>query len=220
MKKFKNLVSAICFLSLGLSSAYGQSAKFSAAAADIAVLDSEQMNWSTILSTNIKSPNQKELLFGVSLECGLYTKTVVKSKGGSQDTSSAEAKVSVRVLIDGKVIAAPGVITFCERQQELSAKLGGIIESCSDSNLDGTIVMADECLISDEEISLMQRTMAAHSFNLISYNISSGSHKVELQAKIESKSSAQEGEASARATIGKGSLIVEEVRAVQGEISF
>lgn len=216
----KSFLIGLALVSLGVNGALAQSAKFSANTADIAVLDSAQMNWSTILSTQIKTPTQKELLFGVSLECGLYTKTLVRSKSGTSDTSSAEAKVSVRILIDGKVLAAPGVITFCERQQQLSATLGGIIQSCSDSNGDGTILMANECLINNEEISLMQRTMAAHSFNLISYNMSSGLHKVELQARIESKSSAQAGEASARATIGKGSLVVEEVRSVRGEISF
>jgi len=37
-------------------------------------------SWTTILTQNIKTPNQKDLIIDVSLETGLYTRTLVRSK--------------------------------------------------------------------------------------------------------------------------------------------
>src|SRR3954469_21289650 len=67
--------------------------------------------WQNILSNTLKTPNQKDLFIGVSLEVGLLTDTTVKSKMGVSDTSKADAGVEVRVLIDG-ALAQPGVIVF------------------------------------------------------------------------------------------------------------
>jgi hypothetical protein len=58
------------------------------------------MEWTTILSNNLKTANQKDLFVDVSLECGLYTSTKVASSGKT-DTSVADAGVQVQVLVDG-----------------------------------------------------------------------------------------------------------------------
>src|ERR1043166_4200252 len=57
--------------------------------------------WVNILNHNLKTPNQRDLFIGVSLEVGLLTDTLVKSKNGISDTSMASAGVEVQVLIDG-----------------------------------------------------------------------------------------------------------------------
>ena len=69
----------------------------------------------------------------------------------------------------------------------------------------------------DEEIELIQDTMGANTFNFILADMSSGNHKVEVQAAITSSTSSQTGGASANASIGNGSVTVEEVRMIKGE---
>ena len=75
-------------------------AKATAAFSDIAIMDQGDVNYTTILTQQLKTSN-RSLFIDMSLECGLLTKTTVKSKGGTKDTSSASAAVMVRVLVDG-----------------------------------------------------------------------------------------------------------------------
>jgi len=91
--------------------------------------------WSTILGQSIKTPNQKDLFIDVSLESGLYTRTLVKSKRTAADdedwdTSVAHAEIDVRVVIDegtpNERIASPSDVVFNMREQTLSAKFMGI----------------------------------------------------------------------------------------------
>lgn len=175
-----------------------------AAFSDVAIMDQGDVDFTTILSQTIKTSN-RSLFVDMSLECGLLTKTTVKSKGGTKDTSTASAAVMVRVLVDGKAIA-PGEVTYCRRTQELSATFGGILQSCTDANADGTI-LASECEFTDEELSLLTSTMNAASFNFVSEVLASGVHKVEVQARIISSTTTQAGSAEARGFIGKGSVL-------------
>jgi hypothetical protein len=187
-------------------------AKATAAFSDIAIMDQGDVNFTTILKQSLKTSN-RSLFIDMSLECGLLTKTTVKSKGGTRDTSTASAAVMVRVLVDGKV-AAPGEVTYCQRTQELSATFGGILQSCTDANADGTI-LASECEFLDEELSLLLSTMNAASFNFLTDNLTSGVHTVEVQAKIFSSATAQTGAAEARGFIGKGSVLTTSERLAQ-----
>ena len=95
-------------------------------------------NWTTILTQSIKTPNQKDLFIDVSLETGLYTRTLVRSKVketaplGDWDSSRAQAEIRVRVVIDegpDQRIASPGSVVFDMRNQTLSAKFMGIFTS-------------------------------------------------------------------------------------------
>jgi hypothetical protein len=183
--------------------------KASAWFGDIAILDSSELAWTTIMSTQIKTSNQKTLFINPSLECGLYTSTGVKSSGGRKDTSSATASIQMQVLVDGNA-ASPGVVIYCSRTQTLSATLGGILQSCTDVNGDG-VITASECLMTDEEISLLLSTMNASSFNF-GAAVGTGVHTIAIQAMISTSTSTQTGTAAAMATIGKGSVVVTEQR--------
>lgn len=99
--------------------------------------DPADTGWNTILTTYIKTPNQKELAFDVALQCGLITDTTVKSKGGEKDISSAEGSISVRVMVtdaDGNVRYARPLeegnsdlgVTYCDRFQQLDARFAGL----------------------------------------------------------------------------------------------
>jgi hypothetical protein len=166
--------------------------------------------WTPILTQDIKMPNQKDLFIDVSLQCGLYTQTHVKSKGGNKDTSTAEATITVQVLVDGTP-AEPGEVVFSRRYQELSAWLQGQIPL----EWDGTKYVIAEGELTPEEIELILDTMDAHSFNFVMADLTSGVHTVEVQAMIETATSKQEGTASASATIGKGSVTIEQVRMIK-----
>jgi hypothetical protein len=214
--KTRTIVSvlAVGFLGLASTSALAQSAKATAKVGDVNVLNQTSFGWTTILSNTIKTANQKDLFIDVSLETGLYTQTKVRSNG-NKDTSSADATIKVQVLVDG-VPAYPGDVVFDQRSQTLSATLGGILENCTDSNGDGDIDLND-CTLAPEEIELILDTMAAHSFNFIMDDLGPGEHAVEVQAMISTSGSSGAGSASANATIGNGSVTVEEVRLIKGE---
>ena len=213
-RKLVNVLLAVGLLGLACTSALAQSAKATAKVGNVNVLNQTSFGWTTILSNTIKTANQKDLFIDVSLETGLYTQTKVRSNG-NKDTSSADATIKVQVLVDG-VPAYPGDVVFDRRSQTLSATLGGILENCVDSNGDGDIDLND-CTLAPEEIELILDTMAAHSFNFIMDDLSPGEHAVEVQAMISTSGSSGAGSASSNATIGNGSVTVEEVRLIKDE---
>ena len=55
-------------------------------------------NATAVLATQLRTSQQKDLVIGVSLECGLFTRTLVRSKGGNKDESTADATVQVYVV--------------------------------------------------------------------------------------------------------------------------
>jgi len=217
MKKFASLVLCAVFATAfgPAPAAFAQSgtpsAKASVQVSDtILVADTAGLDFTPILSTSIKTSEQKDLLMGVSLETVLYTQTLVKSKGGSSDTSFAEARILIQVLVDGQRLAEPGLVVFDKRSQSLMAKFNGI---CADQNGDN-IVQYSECQ-TPEELELILDTQAAHHFNFVLDDLGSGVHTIEVQAAVVTDTSAQAGSSSARAAIGKGSLTVEEIRMVK-----
>jgi len=183
--------------------------------------------WDTILNQTIKTPNQKDLFIDVSLESGLYTRTLVKSKRNYEgdpdwDTSTAHAKIDVRVLIDegtaDERVASPGWVVFNEREQTLSAKFMGIFtgECLEVDPLNHTVTINYTCL-EPEELDLILDTMSANSFNFVIDQLTPGVHTISVQARIDANGAADAGEFDARATIGKGSVIIEVVRMIKGE---
>ena len=215
MKKIVMFAAVGLFSMLMITSAFaGPSSKFAAQVSTVALVpETANLDWAKVLQTKIKTPNKKDLLIGASFETGLYTKTVVKSSGGTMDTSSATAGIKIKVVIDGVTVVAPGEVVYDKRAQTLSAKLGGILETCQDLSGDGIIDIITECTFTDEQIELILETMGAHHFNFVAANLEPGEHIVEVWAKIESLTSSIAGLAEAKALVGKGSLTVEEVRA-------
>lgn len=210
----------IVSLSFGVGQANTPASKAAAQVADFTLLDwkktdtSKTSPWETLLSTTIKTSMQKDLVVDASLESGLYTKTVARSKDMITDTSFSRAGIEVRVLIDGKP-AYPGTVTFGRRSQELSATLQGQL-ALIDKNADGIVGFDELVSIAPEEIGLVLDTLNANSFNFVLDNVGTGVHKIELQARIDLGANVQAGSAEARAMVGKGSMTVEEVRMIRG----
>lgn len=216
--------------------AEAQSAKAAGAQSQAVFLSATDTAWTTLASLNsaIKVPNGKTLAIDTSLECGVYTSTKNKGKGGSEDITSAGAKVKVRVQTQkqsggGWVTASPGVIIFCDRQQTVTTKFGGVIAdltACVGGNTTG-------CVLTDEEITIAIRTVGANAFNFFQNISDSDTYSVRVQAMIDvcmgSAADTTAGttfgeclddgnsDANAFAFISGGSIFIEEARFVRGE---
>ena len=211
----------------------------------------------------IKVPQAKELLVGLSAEIGLVTFNAVKGKNGGTARAIADAEAYVTVFAvptgaydettnpTGSIMAKPGAIKLSKRVQELGATLGGVIQSCSvtcveedvvdpDGVVIGTtincedIVIVEDCEVTDEEISLLLKTTAAHHFNLVFPDLPQGEY--DIVAVFTTGASAEvdicdadedcmydpEGtvaaSAEASAVINKTMLTVQQVRAVKGSM--
>ncbi len=240
MKKIIAIALAVALvLSLGAVGVVAQqpSSKATAKVKDLTILEwtgpvaDGPTAWSTILLQNIKTPNQKDLFIDVSLESGLYTDTLVRSKRKAADdedwdTSTAHAKIDVRVVIDegtaDQRIASPGDVVFNWREQTLSAKFMGIFTGASlivtEDPLTGEhTVTIDYTLLEPEELQLILDTMSANSFNFVIDQLTAGEHTISVQARIDANGSAEEGSFDAMATIGHGSVTIEVVRMIQNE---
>jgi len=153
-----------------------------------------------ILNATIKTANKKDLLIGVSLQNALYTETNVKGKNGSSEKAGAEAGILVQVLIDGQnsdggvAKAYPEQVVFNHRAQTLSATLGGVIESCNVNveitedagvvtDASGSFNVANDCIVTDEEIGLILSTTSANHFNFVAPNLAPGNHEVTVRVK-------------------------------------
>ena len=193
------------------------SAKATARVTGLNLIDSStQQGWTTIMSSKLKCSNQKDVFVDVSLECGLVTKTVVTSKNATRDTSTADAGIEVRVLIDGQPIL-PGHVIFARRRQQLSAVFQGIVaDSFRVDPATGNVVL-DESTVTPEELELVLDTTNAASFNFIAPNVATGVHTIQVQTRVDTNVTFETGTAEAYALIGKGSVTVEEYRAAQGD---
>jgi len=205
----------------------------------------------------IKVPQQKELLVGLSAEIGLMTDTSVKGKNGGSARAIADSEAYVTIFavptgeynttVTPSIKALPGDVILSKRVQELDATLGGVIQSCTDAltvdsdgddildSGDGTIDVVTECIVTDEEIGLMQDTTAAHHFNFVLPDMTAGEYDIVAvfttgaNAEIDICTSAEEcalydpdgivsGSSEATAVVNQYMMTIQEVRAVKGSI--
>lgn len=228
MNLFKKLCTGMLLVILALplmvhTSHALPAAQFAFATSNLALISqtSGTNGWVTILAAPVKTPASKELYVNASLEAGLYTQTLVSSRNRKKDTSTASVAIQVQALIDGQPMP-PGTVTYAARTQTLSATLEGAIAGCLTivNNPDGTqsIVLDPNC-VTPEEIELILSTLNAASFNFVASNVPVGNHMISLQARISSSTSVQEGTASAQGLVGKGTMIVQIVRATHGALA-
>ncbi len=196
----------------------------SAAANPGNVSDTDDTGWITVARTFIKTPNDKELAFWVSIQAGLVTETLTKSKGGNPGLSGAKGTISVRIKVtdEGNVVryAAPlesedpelGV-RLAERFQEMEAHFAGL--NCTADLGTGEVTCTDP-----EDLRLLLETLNANAFNFLLANVGPGVKTVELQARAQADANVigtDLGTARAEAFVGYGSLIVETIRLISGE---
>ena len=184
----------------------------------------------TIMSGVIQTSQFEDLVMDVSLECGLVTDTKVRSKGGTKVSSTAQAGVMVRLLIDagtdnehyampGRGVDYSGGIVFCKRLQEQTASFGGVLDECTDLNGDDLITIL-ECTWEEEELQLVLDTMGAHSFNFFDLDYDQGVHTIDVQVKLWANADFQNVDPDyvnkTIASIGYGSVAIDEVKFVKG----
>lgn len=205
-------------------------------------------NEDRILEATIKTANKSDLLVGVSLQSTLLTDTLVSGKNGSSEVAKALAAIMVRIEVDGnRGFAFPTSVVFAKQIQELTATLSGVIRSCkvnvTDTTGDGVIdsgeiVIARDCVVTDEQIGLALTNTSANHFNFVVPNVSSGQHSVKVFARAMSSAEFKNGltptefdangnpidfaetannSAKAWALVDVGSLTVEQVRATNQE---
>ncbi len=251
MKKLliSSIVAAALVLSFANVNVFAQSAKAAIGNNDLKIVaDSSTINttsssssdsdWFQIMAANIKTANDKGFAFDIALQCGIYTDTTVKSKGGNKDASSAEGRVLVRVQVtdpDGIVgyaqpsadidAAANSGVTYNYRKQLVEAEFQGI---CIDEVpvLDpetglptGEVELVLRGSLADcdyETVRVMLDTLQANAFNFYYGLTDSGVYNVSVQAKLITETSSGNGLASAKALVGLGSMFVENVRLVKG----
>jgi len=222
------VLAAVLVLTLGAGAVWasnGQPAsKATAKMGDIAWLEEEDV-WTTILTQNIKMPNMKDLFIDASLQCGIYTETVVLSKQMQKDLAKAVGTISVRVKVvdtdTGQLVAYAmppfdaahwdeGVV-FAMRAQTLWAVLQGEVALDEEGGIE---------IVAPEEIGLILDTMDAHSFNFVAPDLPTGDLTVVVQARLDTYTElggTELGSAVADAAIGYGSVTIQQVRMIKSE---
>jgi hypothetical protein len=226
--------------------AYAASAKFAATYDTdevlVAVEDIGLSNGAVMDSTaemdlaTIHVANWKELLVGVSAQVNLVTFTEAKGKNG-EGTSTAKAEGSVRVgltvvpegtvgacasaWVDETLFAHPGPVVFSSRMQELSVTtsldvVGAIPDVC-----DAQCIADNLSIEGDVTVALGLDTTAAHHFNFVADDLTSGTYDViacyDLSALADNNNT--DGNAAyAKAALGPRIVTVQEVRATKNGI--
>lgn len=158
----------------------------------------------------------------------------------------ADAAVKVRVLVDGVPVypahpGGAGGVTFCRRSQTLKAQFQGLLTNAAGQTCLRTVEVIpgspgvppvftttiDPTCLRPEVLELILDTMNANSYRFVVPDLPSGFHWVEVQARIDARTETNDPgcdpmvttcpEAEANATIGHGSVTIEEVRMIKGE---
>jgi len=161
----------------------------------------DSTEWVTVHSQQIKTANAKDLFMDVALQCGIFTRTKSELKVGG-DSSTAEGKIEVRVLVDSDV-AEPGEVVYDKRVQTLNTELYQALMTSAGLPIDNI-----------GYVELILETLQAHAFNFVIADVGPGVHTITVQAKV---ASSESGNATAMAAVGMGSTTIESVRMIKGE---
>jgi hypothetical protein len=146
MKTIAYTVAALGIATMTASPVFAGSmpnSKAGIASGDMAVISASSAGSDALMTTYIKVAQDKDMIFDLSAECGLYTRTLARSKGGNKDTATAEASVRMNIVVTddegNEMYAYPGGpenqgVVFCSRAQELSAEFQGIFENTDETN--------------------------------------------------------------------------------------
>ena len=221
MNKILNLTGIAALLvaagvSMNPAAPAASSSKATARVSNIHLIDgAQQLGWTTMMTSRMKTANKTDLLANVSLEAGLLTRTKIKNKQSKR--AVADAFVKVRCLVNGQ-LAHPGEVVFTRRRQVLDSDLAGVIGPCLTVDEETGAVILDEECVEPSEVGMLTQTMSANSFNFIYPDCTPGDHEIQIQCQVGTSARVVEGTAvDAVATIGKGAFTVQAVRLTHGE---
>jgi len=107
---------------------------------DAIVIPANDDKWHTVLTTTIKNPTADDDLYIDVSQVTRITTTTATSSSTPSLISSGNAKLQMRVLVDG-VEAKPGAIVFDERLMTLTSSLQGFLSlSCTATPTPQTII--------------------------------------------------------------------------------
>lgn len=116
------------------------------------VIPANDGKWHTVLCTTIKNPTADDDLYINVSQVTTITTTTATSTSTSALISSGNAKLQMRVLVDG-VEARPGPIVFDERLMSLTSNLQSFLSlSCTDTEKEETIVTTS-CICSSTTVT-------------------------------------------------------------------
>jgi hypothetical protein len=149
-----------------------------------------------LLSEMVKTSKPTDLILGVTCECSITTD--VTTVGSDDQTAFGQVKIWVE--IDGQVVpvsqddaADPGKVIFCNRTYQRQTSL-----------------FDDE----DATIRTFMETRQANGFNWMKLNAGSATHLIQVKATLETTSTSM---ASAKAVVGKRTLIIEPTHSANNE---
>lgn len=143
----------------------------------------------TILSGEMRTSAPTDIIFQITLECGLWTDVTTVGN----DDSQAVATVNVWVELDGEPVPVSSGsnsedVVFCHRDYQV------ITHNWSDEN-----ATTERYL----------ETRHANAFNWITLDVGEGVHDIEVKAQLEAQ---VEGTGTAQAAIGDRTLVAEPVK--------
>ena len=119
---------------------------------DAIVIPPNDSNWHTVLCTTIKNPTADDDLYINVSQVTTITTTNATSTSTSTLISSGNAKLQMRVLVDG-VEARPGAIVFDERLMTLTSSLQSFLSlSCTATPTPETIITTS-CVCSSTTVT-------------------------------------------------------------------
>jgi hypothetical protein len=158
-------------------------------------------DWYTITATTIKTSSPSDLIVRHNQECTIHTGLNL-DQDIEKATSAVREDIRLKVTrADGTteyVSAVPGtgddgIITMCGRAYEIDTNvLSTVYDLCAfveslDLDLDGEPDNADVCEGDEVYFDSFIRTKAAHGWDWIVLDLGSGTHLVEVQAKLVSE---------------------------------
>lgn len=154
-----------------------------------------------LLSATMKTSAPTDLMLAVTAECALWTDIATTGN----DSATAISRVELWLEIDGKVVPVNSTDT-ASGDTGLPVEVGqaeaGHVVFCNRAYGMATSDFDDE----DAQIQMFNRTRNANAFNWMSLDLGSGAHTIKVFGELTTD---VEGNALAKAAIGKRTLIVE-----------
>jgi hypothetical protein len=159
-----------------------------------------------LLSATVKNSKTTDMVFQVSLECGLITDTILlgSTTPGAQDSTRATGTVRAWIEVDGKIV--PIVSTSTPPQTGSTPDQGDDTDKVTFCNrvFERTVEDTEDPQDGYDRSRDYLATKSSHSFNWVRLNMGAGTHTIKLVGEVTTEAT---GASAADAYIGNRSLI-------------
>ena len=141
MKTMKCIL-VLCVAAVSCCTAFGQQATKAAAASKTAatVIPANDGKWHTVLTTTIKNPTADDDFFIDVSQVNRITTTNTSSSAAPGVISTGDARLMLRVLVDG-IVALPGPVVWDEQLTALTSNLQKFLAlSCTQTTVPNVVV--------------------------------------------------------------------------------